>query len=514
MKGCIAPSAIATISWIASPNKRRIASVIFSVVLVGASVRAYRLGHQSLWADEVHTVINSDAPLLKVLTRPEPNPNTPTLYYLLIYAVLAIGNRESLLRLPSMVLGSLSILLLYFVLHRWLGKVVGIIGAMIMAVSPFHVWYSQEARPYALLVFLSLLSLWLVQQLLEGRTNRWLRAGFVISTALTFYCHTVGIAFIGFVGALVLLAVPREKWKDWLGLFAAIALLVAPAVYQLVVTPPVNSANPYRRLNPLQAFAYMIWAFGAGYTLGPTVDQLHMPDRMRILLPHLPIMLTVTVFFAGLLLLGMSQLQKRDRVISWSITLWFIFPLAFALLGAAITVHPFNVRYAILSLPPFIALLALGTQSFSVGWVRTVTLGMIGLISIISLGNYFLDERYQRENNRAAGQLLSAHALPNDLVIAIDGYTAVSLRHYYQGETVRIEGYSLTPASFSKPERIASDLHTMVGGDQRFWVFFSRIYDNRLREDIRKLFEDGYRRELDASWTGTELILFRRSSDS
>ncbi len=93
----------------------------------------------------------------------------------------------------------LSIPLLFLVVRAWLDERVALLAAAAMTVSPFHVWYSQEARPYALLLFLSLIALYCLQQAL-ARPGRWQwKAATAITAAATFYCHTVGVAFMAFV---------------------------------------------------------------------------------------------------------------------------------------------------------------------------------------------------------------------------------------------------------------------------------------------------------------------------
>jgi 4-amino-4-deoxy-L-arabinose transferase-like glycosyltransferase len=410
-----------------------------------------------------------------------------------------------------------SILVFCLVLRNWLGSNTGLIGAAIMSISPFHIWYSQEARGYALLLFLSLLSLWLLQELIKRQGNPWLKLAFVISTALTFYCHTVAIAFIGFLGVYILLVIPHQRWKEWLTLFSAILLLILPAIYRLLLIPPVASANPFQSFSPLFV-AYTIWAFSTGFSLGPTLNELHGLDPIGIqtVLSYLPTIFPVMLFFSVLLLLGAFQLRKKDNLIFWLTALWFIIPLAFALIGSIITVHPFNVRYAVLSFPPFIIFLATGTQSFRGKWAGRSTFVIIGIISIFSLGNYFFYERYHRDDNRAAAQFLSAQALPNDLVIASAAYTIPNLRYYYHDNSVRIVGYPQkkdhqeTGALFVNPSQVESDMKKIIGERERFWLFLSRTYHSDAGGYIRKYCDTHFLRNHELKSSGVELVLYKK----
>jgi len=214
-------------------SRKRTIFIIIAILFLGTAIRAYRLGHQSLWFDEILTYHISSDSILQIITQPAVNTNILPLYYLVVHPMLGIGSQDALLRLPSLIFGSLSILQFYFVVRNWLGRTIGLISATLMAISPFHIWYSQEARPYIMLLFLALLSLCLFQKLIKKETNLWLKLGFIISTAATFYCHTVAIAFFIFLGTYVLLTVPQKKWKKWVPVFGCIVLLLLPGIYRM-----------------------------------------------------------------------------------------------------------------------------------------------------------------------------------------------------------------------------------------------------------------------------------------
>src|SRR5205823_8653991 len=123
----------------------------------------------------------------------------PPLYYAVVHFFLTLGTSEIVLRLPSVLFGTASLALMFIVVTPLLGNRVALVSAGLLAISPFHVWYSQEARPYSLFLFLSLLSLALLQRIID-RPDSWpLRIGFILSAAATFYCHTLGLPFILFL---------------------------------------------------------------------------------------------------------------------------------------------------------------------------------------------------------------------------------------------------------------------------------------------------------------------------
>ena len=182
-----------------SSTRMRCVGLLAAILGVAVALRAYHLSDQSLWVDEVVTFLSSRVPVAQLISGTDvEDPNIPPLYYLMVHAILRLGNHEAILRLPSLIAGSLSILLFFLVVRSWLGDIVGLLSAAVMAISPFHVWYSQEARPYALLLFFSLLSLWCLQRSLADAAHWGWKSAFVVSSVGVVYTHSVGYTFIGF----------------------------------------------------------------------------------------------------------------------------------------------------------------------------------------------------------------------------------------------------------------------------------------------------------------------------
>jgi uncharacterized membrane protein len=156
------------------------------VIALGLALRLFRLDFQSLWLDEVLTVQNSAFPLSRIVFDSEVDRNFPPLHGMLVHVFLRLlGTSEIAVRLPSVLAGTISIPLLFGVARFWLGPAVALLTAALLAISPLHVWYSQEARPYALFIALALASVWFAQRLLRRPTGLSSQIGFVLSASAT-----------------------------------------------------------------------------------------------------------------------------------------------------------------------------------------------------------------------------------------------------------------------------------------------------------------------------------------
>jgi mannosyltransferase len=108
--------------------------------------------------------------------------STPPLYYVLAWGWSRIfGTGEVGLRALSAVLGTATISVAYAVACFFISRRAGSFAAVLVACSPLLVWYSQEARSYALLAFLSVLSALAFGHALRGPTVRSLSAWAAVS---------------------------------------------------------------------------------------------------------------------------------------------------------------------------------------------------------------------------------------------------------------------------------------------------------------------------------------------
>jgi hypothetical protein len=139
-----------------------------------------------------------------------------------------------------------------------------------------------------------------------------------------------------------------------------------------------------------------------------------------------------------LFLLGLFAMWlEADRGLFF--TLWFVVPVIGVCMVSAMTAMAYNVRYVAMVLPAYAIILAVGMGRLSNGWAQIVVLSAVLLVNGISLGNYYFNPRYAREDARAAAEHLESAARPDDRILVVGNATA--LRHYYIGK-VAIEGWS------------------------------------------------------------------------
>ena len=126
-------------------------SLLGMITLIAALLRFYKLGEWSFWWDEMFT--------LRDVQNIFDNFGVRTsLSFMLINVVLnALGISEWSARLVPAIFGILSVPILYFPVKKMFGPAVALITGSLLALSPWHLYWSQNARFYtALLLFYTL----------------------------------------------------------------------------------------------------------------------------------------------------------------------------------------------------------------------------------------------------------------------------------------------------------------------------------------------------------------------
>ncbi|MEA3460120.1 MAG: glycosyltransferase family 39 protein, partial [Chloroflexota bacterium] len=135
-------------------SERRVQISLIIIILVAALLRFYRLDGQSLWADEGNSVALAGRDLATIARNAARDIHPPLYYWLLHFWVMAFGKSEIAVRSLSALLGTALVYLTFLLGCRLFGRRVGLAAALLSALSPFQVYYSQEARMYILATLL------------------------------------------------------------------------------------------------------------------------------------------------------------------------------------------------------------------------------------------------------------------------------------------------------------------------------------------------------------------------
>jgi mannosyltransferase len=250
---------------------RPVAWALGALTALAAALRLPFRGAQSLWFDETFTANIVRAPSIDALWRAvETTESTPPLFYLLTlgWTRLTGSGSEAALRTVSGVAAVAAVPLAYLALRRLAGPRAAMAAAALTAVSPVLTWYALDARAYALLVVMSLLSVWAFGALLE-RASLARGALWALAAAAAIWTHYFAVFLVaGEALALAVVLRRRGELRTVAAWCAAVAVAVAPLVP--LVAAQRNSRSDFIGDRPL---ADRVEATVRQLAMGPNVPS-------------------------------------------------------------------------------------------------------------------------------------------------------------------------------------------------------------------------------------------------
>ncbi|GJL67079.1 MAG: hypothetical protein NPIRA05_20500 [Nitrospirales bacterium] len=492
-------------------GKRSTFILLVVITIMGTGLRAYRLGYQSLWHDEILTYLSSNGTLSHVLFQTDIQTNVLPLYYLVTHAFLYWSDLETSLRIPAFLFGSLTLPVFYYTVRHTFGGQVGLWATFFLAISPFHIFYSQDARPYTMFLFLCVLTVFLLQRCIDHQDSLTRKIIFVMVAVLTFLCHAAAIPFLAFLVLYILIARPLDEWQDWIPTFLSMGLLLLPALYWTYSIQV--SGKIEQRFDPV-SYLNILWLFSTGYSLGADLRSFQFTENIRTIALKLFYIVPVLLLTSGLAWSGVRKLwlsQKRQCLV-W--VLFFFLPIIFMSLAAIVTYRPFYERYVIPSLLPFFVFLAMGTQSIRRRSVQLFCAGVLIVVSGLSIQNYYFDPRYHREDNRGAAQFLNEHVVKGDVVICMTPHMAENLFPYLPAPRLMAIRPFRTKDKVLTSKKLPMELREIIAGRKRFWVFSRHTKNGRPKGPIAQHFDEHYISRLTFHSSGVTLILYEVGRNS
>lgn len=180
--------------------------LISILLLVGFALilRIHHLDHESLWMDEIRQTSYYAYSLTEIIDK-AASQNQPPLDYWIGHIINFVSTSDFAVRLPAALFGTGSVFLLVILISQISSWPVALSFGIISALLPFNLYYSQEARPYAITVFLFLCILWTlnrflsthrIKKLIAAPALLFLSIAFLHSRALSPLVITVCFLFI------------------------------------------------------------------------------------------------------------------------------------------------------------------------------------------------------------------------------------------------------------------------------------------------------------------------------
>jgi mannosyltransferase len=275
--------------------------IVAGLTVVAAGLRFATLGVQAYHHDEIVTasrVLRAD--FWHAMEAVGFSESAPPLYYALAWVWTQLtGTGEFGLRSLSAVAGVATVPVAYLLGTELRNRRTGIVAAALVAVNPMLLWYSQEARGYALLVLLTAAATLYFVRALRNVPGRREVVLWGVFSALALATHYFAIFPIAFEGA----------WLLWRRRRAALSGLLVVLFAGLAMAPLVihQASLGHAEWIGGRSLGHRLWEMGVTFVVGETGDVIARPEVV------LPAAVPLLAIGAALLLLVLCGEREERR---------------------------------------------------------------------------------------------------------------------------------------------------------------------------------------------------------
>jgi uncharacterized membrane protein len=240
--------------------------ILVLCILIGFALRFYAFDQKSLWIDEIHTLNDSKDDFEGQIKYFKENPTNlhPPLFYILTHLFHPFTKPERDLRILPLIFGTLSIPMIYF-LARSLSPPLALPCTLSLTFMAYHIYFSQEARSYSMLMFFGMLALYFFIHHLKTYKKRYLFCvAFLL--AILFYTSYSAILFIIFFQLLWFYNIKengsKPAFSSFLTLNGLLFLICIPWLLFLVLNykgQPIMDPHHTEGTGSLESILY--WVF-------------------------------------------------------------------------------------------------------------------------------------------------------------------------------------------------------------------------------------------------------------
>lgn len=408
-------------------NKALQYSLLIGITLLAGVLRFYKVKEWGFWIDEIYTINNAVGDLSSLLI--------PVSTRLISIALGGMGIDEFSARLVPVLLGIITIPIFFFPIRKLTGGITALLAALLLALAPWHIYWSQNARFYtALMLFYGLAGLFWLIWLESEKTWYLILSMLLIGFAMLERGTTLFIFPVLVVYVVSLLYLPFEKppglsWRN-------LALFFTPMIILggLVIFTTGNFTSFFTKIlghqhNPIRVTLSVIYDLG------------------------LPLFI--------LAIIGGAYLIYQKNRLGLFLVVGVLIPLIILVLIAPFT-QAFS-RYLFQTLPFWVMLGAMAIKALidnAAGKGKYLALGIALLLVADAFSQDFLYFNFQngnREDFRGAFEVIAGEKQPDDMVVS--GWPEIG--SYYLDEPVI--------SSFE------ANVEDIASGDNRVWF----VVDNR-----------------------------------
>ena len=500
--------------WHRSVTPRR---ALFCIVLVGALVRLYGLGVESLWTDELITLeyIRRYSTLELLVEIPLNQPHLPLYYVLLDLWVSVAGTSATALRLPSVLFSTLAIPVAYLVGRDLFDETAGLVAALIFAFTQFHVYHAQEVRMYSLVALLTLVSLWLFVRLFEDEATRRTAVAYVLATLALLLTHPFAALVVLAEGAYVAFRVLTGQWvpRSLLVGTSLVGVVLVPIAAVLLSRVGLGASSPFPYIPPAtpRLVARVVLQFFAQTSIFAATVFVSV-----LIVGNLTLGLTDGCVSKSLSRSPRSTLrQLRERVSLSSapgvelLVVWLGATMLVPIVVSWVLFPVFWPRYVLPASLGLYLLVGRGVSRLQRPSLR-VAMVLLLLVAIVPVTAYDLTTE-TREQWDEATEYIEREASPGALVLVADQITERGVEHYRTRSDIEVEGVVVPGSGTGRPPATDAEIRRLLAGHDEVWLVLSHT-NNSTAEHLDRVVSGEFEQKGKRKFVGVTVYHYERGA--
>ena len=484
-----------------SKNRNKVHILIITIIAL--FLRFFLLGSQSLWMDEatvyLQTKVDSVFDVYSIVFGQVGHIGP--LFHIFNYLFsLLFGYSEWALRMPSAIYGTISVVLVYKIAEALKNNRVALFSSVLMAFSPVHVWYSQEARMYSLWIMLILCTVLLFIKILREQ-KLWLWIFFTIFASLSIWTFLNSVFVFCALGLYLLIFLKRYKRELC---FYCVSMFIVFVSYFPGIMPwlikghvAIMATIGSSRTTTIFDFFYTFYVFNVGTTFGPSlvtiralIKQFGATGTAWKIMSQYGFLIIPSMLLYGCMFLYSTYKAIAKRKIENNIfVLVILFVPLIMIFGLTLfsNLLNFNVRYILCALPFYLIFLSAALDGLS-KWKKWTLFSCMIFFSVFSLFNHYFKSEYSKIDFRSVVQYLNNTMTGNDNTVIIHEGANLLLKYYDQTDKLNL---------YCIPRRNSFESASSVinNSNKVFYVksIRNQVYNQKAIQEIENLLTNDFR---------------------
>jgi uncharacterized membrane protein len=452
-------------------SNRRVTITLLAIIIIGAVLRFAGLGFQSLWYDELHSIIptapeNSIASIIEYCKGDQP----PAFFLYLHFFFKVFGYSDIIGRAACALVGVVSIPVCYWLAKELSGKEAGLMAALLVSVNYFHIYYSQELRFYTMTFLFSALS-----YLFFIRAYKTLSikdfVGYIMATTALLYTHYFGLVIFAIqIVTFIILAIFYKRETKFIlygGLSGILVILMFTPWMPVIISDLGISSFWLKKPGPDFILDYFYSYFGKD-------------------------LLTTLILVILMILFVRSWKLEKQKVLRVILLIWLIGSYLIPYIKSIVSVPMLHIRYTIIALPAWIMIFALGWNSIQKPKAKNILAIALGVMAVANL--IFMRKHYTKITKQQFRETSYAVQEKNRSLLPVFSQYPWHYNYYFSDQAQKVA---------SLPDSLSAE---------SFWLLQVEFFSPEANEEeIRKL--SSYQVTEMHSFKDTRAILLTRKQD-